>query len=609
MNCFAFSAFLLFVLGIDDLAKCKNHTKLHSRLLVMTQSPRLTTTTSENISSIATTWRPLSKTISTQTPLTNTTPEGVDPTTAVQRSLPGSIFTRENMFNFSTGYSNPIPYKMISKLAPVNVPVCTSLPSFKQIDYSLMDCGGARRAASKVSEWALDVMTASMAVYDIKACVCTALKWHRRCSQDFLGRNWKEEDSASVQPELSICRQLCLDTMSSGATVMFAGGKPEWHCWWMKNENTYSVEHKGVVVTMPWSSIAKSGNSPYCEGGSCDFRADNIVCYPDHCIVIYPISRLKESISPRQPINQNFEVTILNDQGLLGIHHLYRPAYGALLEYVNCSVEDAWGRRYHQTSNGVWIKADSGTICTEFITSPMIPPLLHTDGLPTKEDLIDDLRECILTRQVIINAKTAGADIDAGVLKNLNYLNNIPGDYAYFTINGSLFRGWCDSQTVDQLSHAVGDIWEVFHDGNLIGCLDARLDIIFQSGCLGDEGEPTETQAMGLFEFVKDPEEGWTAKLASYSYSEKLSALEETSSLIKDYLQNVMNTGSVIIPGMTNVSQDVPPQSSDGTSNWGTLEIFGVTFSSILGLLIFVLLIYCCCRCCKNDYQRIEVAA
>nr|WPV62742.1 MAG: glycoprotein [Wufeng shrew rhabdovirus 6] len=523
-------------------------------------------------------------------------------------------FDRSNIYQFVRNfYPEQILFSaQKTKISEREIVICEALNHFRPIEPTLLECGGARKAVDKVNYWKFKVLSASRSMVDITGCLCTSTMWHRRCSQNFVGQNWKEENKWTVKPKLDECFQVCSPVLDGTTLTHVVGGKPEWHCWWMKNENTYATETQGSVISGTYSVIFNQYRSSYCPKSLCEFWKLNYVESGDSIIIIKTKERLKKDLPKLELEDLNCEHTPLHDPWqIYGLAHLYNPSVGAFLEYGNCTVTDVWGRSYTQTTNGLFLYTDrDAPKCKDRLTTPSIPSSVSGSGLPRKEELIADLRECLLTKQVITNTQLSNHPLDPGLMKSLNHLNSQPGEYGYVLYNKTLMRGRCTSEIVDGITHSKGDIWLMTKRGKAVGCLDSRLDLVFVTSCIADTDEPTVMQALGMFEFVRSEGGVWEAVETLYSPTAKIQALEDISLSIKEYHDSISKPGTAVIPGLSNGTNTVPPTNQDGTSNWNLPIILGGTFGTLFTCIWLGVLIWCCCKCCKaqrNGYSRIAL--
>lgn len=475
--------------------------------------------------------------------------------------------------------------------------ICPLLELFKHTPIENLKCD--RRLTETIKgtkEVSISVINLATVMTTIKGCLCKKYTVYKGCTSWFFGAVTKTREVVYNTPTPEECRTQCRkdhDQVKSGSRSSDEGS---YRCKWPVHNtvSTTIVETASVFVT--YETLTKRFHSGIFHGGSClidqcQVSKPNIFVLrqppEEHC------SYTSTAETFRYQTNQG-NMTVLESKST----NLQYPVMGG------CVIKKCTTQILTIPSGHLFVIPSSldlnMTHCDmrtyRLPSRSEIPPKVEKSW----EDLYELYDRCLMKRQIIRNALWSNVPLDTSLLKEFNQDSGLRMSESlikYLILNNQLLSASCPLTIYNDLEWRNHDLWAVRRGEKVIGCLDARLDIVFQGFCR-PYNSTMAYHALGTWEFKFDSNGTLFATPKEYSvvnFIKTITGVWFGNEVVQEALAENRN------PIIEDPSFDNNPSKSDIDSKgvkfkWPNL-FTGLTSFFLITVVIVVLLILFCCVC------------
>lgn len=395
--------------------------------------------------------------------------------------------------------------------------ICPTLELFKSTPIENLKCD--RRLVEKLKfQNTIQVKSINLAsvMTTIKGCLCKKYTVTKGCTSWFFGAVTKDRSVTYNTPIVEECRSQCIKDHSSARDGSKSSPELDYRCKWPVHNTVTTTIVETAAVFVTYETMTKRMFSGIFQGGSCAI---------EHCKVAKPnIFVLREPEKERCSYLSSDEtfsyqqgkgnLTILESQ-TTGIQ--YPILGGCILRKCSTNVLTIPSGQLFELPQGTTFNLSyCDTRTYRLPTRTEIPPKIEK----TWEDLYDLYDKCLMKRQIIRNALWSKVPLDVMLLKEFNQDNGLrtaDTEIKYLVLNNQLLSASCVRTIYYSIEWRNHDLWVLSRGDKVIGCLDARLGIVFQGLCR-PYNSTMVYHALGTWKFQPGPNETYVA--THYLYSE-----------------------------------------------------------------------------------------
>nr|DAZ87912.1 TPA_asm: glycoprotein [Microrhabdovirus] len=489
------------------------------------------------------------------------------------------------------------------------VPVCPAYEFFKHTSLEDLKCDEKiQQRVQSTSTFEVDEINLSSVTKTVLMCLCKKRTVEHGCTYYFFGSQVFDQAEWYNAPVQEECVAQCKADQKAGRESSVSGYEPRAPCNWPVRTTRQGTLIHTQLVPVTYQTLTKSIMSPIIKHGWCKpHMGECQVEYPYKLFVHEPLQEECDYATnhARYYADVKGNMTILESMSTL---FQYPVLGGCILHHC--------GKTILSLPSGQLFGMDKSVLsqfqvpaCDEraykLPTRSELPPQIQ----PNLEDLYKEYDLCILKRQVLKNALSTGVPIDSQLLASFNRdsgLRSVQHEIKYLIVNKQLMSASCPLNTYDTIEWIAHDIWALKREHKNIGCLDARLNTVFQGLCR-PYNRTAAYRALGIWQFVLS-NGTWSAQQSPYSVDSiiyKVTGNWVSNNMVSDLIND--NNSPVLIDPEYVPTQDMPTGEKNHGISFDLFSFLPTFFGVSIPLIVIILIIVCCCCHYKpRIYRRVH---